>query len=105
MENLLSMPTRPVEVLVGKIIPYILVGYVQVALILVAGHFLFGVPMIGSLTLLLIVTFLFIVANLAIGVTFSTIAENQRQAIQMAFLFLFAQHSAVRIRFFFSRHA
>lgn len=87
MENLLSMPTRPVEVLVGKIIPYILVGYVQVALILVAGHFLFGVPMIGSLTLLLIVTFLFIVANLAIGVTFSTIAENQRQAIQMAFFF------------------
>jgi ABC-2 type transport system permease protein len=87
MENLLSMPTRPVEVLVGKIIPYILVGYVQVALILVAGHFLFGVPMIGSLTLLLTVTFLFIVANLAIGVTFSTIAENQRQAIQMAFFF------------------
>ncbi|MDA8407710.1 MAG: ABC transporter permease [Deltaproteobacteria bacterium] len=87
MENLLSMPTRPVEVLVGKIIPYILVGYVQVTLILVAGHFLFGVPMIGSLTLLLIVTFLFIVANLAIGVTFSTIAENQRQAIQMAFFF------------------
>jgi ABC-2 type transport system permease protein len=87
MENLLSMPTRPVEVLVGKIIPYILVGYVQVTLILVAGYFLFGVPMIGSLTLLLIVTFLFIVANLAIGVTFSTIAENQRQAIQMAFFF------------------
>ncbi|MGO9566076.1 MAG: ABC transporter permease [Desulfomonilaceae bacterium] len=87
MENLLSMPTRPVEVLVGKIIPYILVGYIQVALILVAGHFLFGVPMVGSLTLLLIVTFLFIVANLAMGVTFSTIAENQRQAIQMAFFF------------------
>jgi ABC-2 type transport system permease protein len=87
MENLLSMPTRPVEVLVGKIIPYILVGYIQVALILVAGHFLFRVPMIGSLMLLLVVTFLFIVANLAIGVTFSTIAENQRQAIQMAFFF------------------
>jgi ABC-2 type transport system permease protein len=87
MENLLSMPTRPVEVLVGKIIPYILVGYIQVALILLAGHFLFGVPMIGSLTLLLSVTFLFIVANLAMGVTFSTIAENQRQAIQMAFFF------------------
>jgi ABC-2 type transport system permease protein len=87
MENLLSMPTRPVEVLVGKIIPYILVGYIQVSLILVAGHFLFGVPMVGSLTLLLAVTFLFIVANLAMGVTFSTIAENQRQAIQMAFFF------------------
>lgn len=87
MENLLSMPTRPVEVLVGKIIPYILVGYVQVALILLAGRFLFGVPMVGSLTLLLTVTFLFIIANLAMGVTFSTIAENQRQAIQMAFFF------------------
>ncbi len=87
MENLLSMPTRPVEVLVGKIIPYILVGYIQVGLILLAGHFLFGVPMVGSLTLLLIVTFLFIVANLGMGVTFSTIAENQRQAIQMAFFF------------------
>ncbi len=81
------MPTRPVEVLVGKIIPYILVGYIQVALILIAGHFLFGVPMIGSIPLLLMVTFLFIVANLAMGVTFSTIAENQRQAIQMAFFF------------------
>jgi ABC-2 type transport system permease protein len=87
MENLLSMPTRPVEVLIGKIIPYILVGYIQVALILLAGYFLFGVPMQGSLTLLLTVTFLFIVANLAMGVTFSTIAENQRQAIQMAFFF------------------
>lgn len=87
MENLLSMPTRPVEVLVGKIIPYILVGYIQVGLILAAGRFLFGVPMIGSLTLLLAVTFLFIIANLAMGVTFSTIAENQRQAIQMAFFF------------------
>ncbi|MGO9571352.1 MAG: ABC transporter permease [Desulfomonilaceae bacterium] len=87
MENLLSMPTRPVEVLIGKIIPYILVGYIQVGLILIAGHFLFGVPMVGSLTLLLTVTFLFIVANLGMGVTFSTIAENQRQAIQMAFFF------------------
>jgi ABC-2 type transport system permease protein len=87
MENLLSMPTRPVEVLVGKIIPYILVGYIQVGLILLAGHFLFGVPMVGSLPLLLAVTFLFIIANLAMGVTFSTIAENQRQAIQMAFFF------------------
>lgn len=87
MENLLSMPTRPVEVLVGKIIPYILVGYIQVGLILLAGRFLFGVPMMGSLTLLLLVTFLFITANLAMGVTFSTVAENQRQAIQMAFFF------------------
>jgi ABC-2 type transport system permease protein len=87
MENLLSMPTRPLEVLIGKIIPYILVGYVQVGLILVAAHFLFRVPMLGSISLLLASTFIFIVANLAVGITYSTIAENQRQAIQMSFFF------------------
>ena len=87
MENLLSMPTRPVEVLVGKIIPYILVGYIQLLLILSAAHFLFHVPMVGSLVLLLATAFVFITANLAMGITFSTIAKNQRQAIQMAFFF------------------
>jgi ABC-2 type transport system permease protein len=87
MENLLSTPVRPVEVLIGKIIPYIAVGYIQVFLILIAAKFLFDVPMIGSLTLLLAMTFLFIVANLAVGITFSTIAKNQLQAMQMAFFF------------------
>ncbi|MEW6111724.1 MAG: ABC transporter permease [Thermodesulfobacteriota bacterium] len=87
MENLLSMPTRPAEVLIGKIVPYILVGYIQVGLILVAARFLFQVPMIGSVGLLLLVALVFIVANLAVGVTFSTLAENQRQAIQMGFFF------------------
>ena len=87
MENLLSMPVRPLEVLIGKIIPYILVGYIQIGLILFAAHFLFRVPMAGSLPLLLLITFVFIVANLAMGVTFSTVAENQRQAIQMGFFF------------------
>ncbi len=87
MENLLSMPARPLEVLIGKIIPYILVGYVQVSLILLAAYFLFHVPMVGSVTLLLVLMILFILANLAIGITYSTIAENQRQAIQMAFFF------------------
>ena len=87
MENLLSMPTRPVEVLIGKIIPYILVGYIQVGLILLAARFLFHVPMVGSLTLLLAVSLLFITANLAMGITFSTVAQNQRQAIQMAMFF------------------
>lgn len=87
MENLLSMPTRPLEVLIGKIIPYILVGYIQIGLILLAAHFLFRVPMVGSLGLLLVITLVFIIANLAIGITFSTIAENQRQAIQMGFFF------------------
>lgn len=87
METLLSMPTRPVEVLVGKIVPYILVGYIQVALILVAARFLFKVPLAGSLLLLLFVALLFIAGNLAVGVTFSTVAKNQLQAMQMAFFF------------------
>src|SRR5262245_25534452 len=87
MENLLSMPARPFEVLLGKIIPYILVGYVQVGLILIAAHFLFRVPMVGDLGLLLAVALLFIVANLAMGITFSTLARNQLQAMQMSFFF------------------
>lgn len=87
MENLLSMPTRPFEVMMGKIIPYILVGYVQIALILLAAHYLFEVPMVGSLGLLLVVALAFIAANLAMGITFSTVAKNQLQAMQMSFFF------------------
>jgi len=87
MENLLSTPVHPGEVIVGKIVPYIMVGYVQVALVLLAAKFLFDVPFIGSVPLLVVLTFLFIVANLAVGITFSTIAKNQLQAVQMAFFF------------------
>ncbi len=87
MENLLSMPTRPLEVLLGKIVPYILVGYLQAGLILLAARFVFNVPMAGSLPLLLCVAMLFIVANLAVGITFSTLARNQLQAVQMTFFF------------------
>jgi len=87
MENLLSMPTRPLEVLLGKIIPYILFGYLQVGLILAAARFLFQVPMLGSLPLLLAASFVFILANLAMGITFSTLARNQLQAMQMTFFF------------------
>jgi ABC-2 type transport system permease protein len=87
MENLLSTPAHPGEVIIGKIIPYIMVGYVQVFLILLASKFLFDVPMLGSVPLLVALTFLFIVANLAVGITFSTIAKNQLQAVQMAFFF------------------
>lgn len=87
MENLLAMPTRPLEVLVGKIVPYVLVGYVQVGLILVAARYLFHVPMVGSIGLLLVVVLAFIVANLAVGITFSTLAKNQLQAVQMSFFF------------------
>ncbi len=87
MENLLSMPTRPFEVLLGKIIPYILVGYIQVGLILLAARFLFDVPMLGDLGMLLGVTLVFIAANLAVGITFSTVAQNQLQAMQLTFFF------------------
>jgi len=85
MENLLSMPTRPSEVLIGKIVPYIVVGYIQVMVILLAAYFLFHVPIQGSVLLLLIVALVFIAANLAMGITFSTIAKNQLQAMQMTF--------------------
>ena len=87
MENLLAMPLRPVEVMLGKITPYVAVGYIQVCVIILAARFVFDVPMIGSLTLLSLVLVLFIAANLAVGFTFSTLARNQLQAMQMAFFF------------------
>ena len=87
MENLLSMPTRPFEVMIGKVLPYILVGYIQVILILIAAHFLFGVPVSGNLPMLFVSALVFIVANLAMGITFSTLAQNQLQAMQLSFFF------------------
>ena len=87
MENLLATPAKPFEVMVGKIAPYILIGYVQVAVILTAARLLFDVPMIGSLALLSAALVLFMAANLAVGFTFSTIAKNQLQAMQLTFFF------------------
>jgi len=87
MENLLTTPTRPLEVMLGKIIPYVFVGYGQTAFILIAAVGLFGVPMLGSLWLLGLAIFIFVGANLAVGFTFSTLAQNQLQAIQMTFFF------------------
>ena len=87
MENLLITPVRPLEVLLGKLVPYILVGYIQMALIVVAAKYLFEVPFLGSLPLLFAVSFLFIAANLGVGITFSTVAQNQLQAVQMSFFF------------------
>ena len=87
MENLLATPVKPLEVMLGKIVPYIVVGYVQVVVILTAAKFLFQVPMVGSLVLLSAVMILFMAANLAIGFTFSTLAKNQMQAMQMTFFF------------------
>jgi ABC-2 type transport system permease protein len=87
MENLLATPVKPIEVMTGKIVPYIIVGYVQVTIILIAAKLLFDVPMEGSLLLLSIALVVFIAANLAVGFTFSTLARNQLQAMQMAFFF------------------
>jgi len=87
MENLLATPVKPLEVMLGKIVPYIVVGYVQVVVILTAAKFIFQVPMVGSLALLSAVMILFMAANLAIGFTFSTLAKNQMQAMQMTFFF------------------
>lgn len=87
MENLLAMPVRPFEVMLGKIVPFVVVGYVQVLLIVVAARLLFDVPIVGSLGLLSAVLILFIAANLAVGFTFSTLARNQLQAMQMSFFF------------------
>ena len=87
MENLLSTPVRPLEVMVGKITPYIMVGYIQMLLILLAARFLFGVPLRGSLPAVFLLSLVFIAANLSVGVTLSTIAKNQLQAVQMSVFF------------------
>jgi ABC-2 type transport system permease protein len=87
MESLLSMPISPLEIMIGKIIPYIMVGFIQAALIIGFGVLLFGVPILGSLFLLALLSTLFIATNLSIGYSFSTVAQNQLQAIQMSFMF------------------
>jgi ABC-2 type transport system permease protein len=87
MESLLAMPITPFEIMLGKIIPYVMVGFVQAALIIGVGIGLFGVPLFGSLLLLAVLSTLFITANLAIGYTFSTVAQNQLQAMQMSMMF------------------
>jgi ABC-2 type transport system permease protein len=87
MENLLATPARPWEVMAGKIVPYVGVGLVQTAIVLLAAYYVFQVPFIGSPGLLAVGVGLFIVANLAVGFTFSTIARTQMQAMQMTFFF------------------
>jgi ABC-2 type transport system permease protein len=84
MENLLAMPVRPVEVMLAKVIPYIVIGYVQVFLIMAMAVTVFGLPIRGSIPLLALALGLFIASNLALGVTLSTVARNQMQAVQMA---------------------
>lgn len=87
MESLLATPARPLEVMIGKIFPYIIVGYMQVVLILVVAYFLFHIPIMGHLLLLFIMVLPFIIANLSVGITFSAIADTQLQSVQMAIFF------------------
>ncbi|MDE2030617.1 MAG: ABC transporter permease, partial [Alphaproteobacteria bacterium] len=88
MENLLAMPVRPIEIMAGKIAPYILIGYVQAFIIVVAAKFMFGVPIIGSLSLLSAALTIFIMCNLALGFALSATARNQMQAMQMSFMII-----------------
>ena len=87
MENLLAMPAKPYEVMIGKIAPYIAVGGVQTGIVLLAARYIFDVPFAGVLWLLLLGVGAFLVANLALGFTFSTIAKSQMQAMQLTFFF------------------
>jgi ABC-2 type transport system permease protein len=87
MESLLALPITPLEIMLGKIVPYVMVGFVQASLIVGAGVLVFGVPIVGSLPLLAALSTLFIATNLSIGYTFSTVAQNQLQAMQMSMMF------------------
>jgi ABC-2 type transport system permease protein len=87
MENLLAMPAQPLEVMTGKIVPYVFIGLVQASIILLAALQLFDVPFVGSLFVLYTVSLLFIAANLTVGITVSSIAQNQLQAMQLTFFF------------------
>lgn len=87
METLLTTPAQPLEVIIGKSLPYIIVGYLQLTLLLLAARILFHIPLYGSLLLLILVTFPFILANLLVGIAFSTMADTQLQASQMSVFF------------------
>jgi ABC-2 type transport system permease protein len=87
MENLLSMPITPLEIMLGKITPYVVIGFVQAATIVLAAMLLFDVPIVGNVMLLAGLTTLFIATNLSVGYTFSTLAQNQLQAVQMAMMY------------------
>ena len=88
MENLLAMPANGVEIMLGKILPFFIVGAVQVAVILAAAHYLFHVPFVGTLSMLLLGVLVFVLAMVQLGYTFSTFARSQMQAMQLAFFFM-----------------
>lgn len=88
LEQLIVSPVKTYEIIIGKIVPYVAIGYIQMALILLAGRIVFDVPVVGSTPLLFALAFVFIAANLAIGIFFSTIAKTQQQAMQMSMFFI-----------------
>ena len=88
LEQLVVSPIKRWELILGKILPFVVIGYVQMTLILTVGRLAFDVPVVGSLALLYALAFGFIAANLAIGLFFSTIARTQQQAMQMTFFFI-----------------
>jgi ABC-2 type transport system permease protein len=87
MENLLATPAQPLEVMTGKIVPYIFIGLIQITIIMLAAVYLFGVPFVGSAIVLYTVALLFIAAQLTIGITISSLAQNQLQAMQLTFFY------------------
>ncbi len=87
MENLLAMPATPLEIMLGKVMPYLGVGAVQVVVVLVAASLLFGIPFVGALWLLLLGIFFFVLALVLLGYTISTLARTQMQAMQLTFFF------------------
>ncbi|TGP43048.1 ABC transporter permease, partial [bacterium M00.F.Ca.ET.229.01.1.1] len=87
MENLLAMPSSPTEIMLGKVLPFLVVGAVQVTVVLAAAKLLFGVPFVGSLTLLLSSVLVFVLSLVLLGYTISTLARSQMQAMQLTFFF------------------
>ena len=87
MENLLATPAQPLEVMTGKIIPYIFIGLVQATIILLAAVYMFGVPFMGNPLVLYAVTLLFVAATLTVGISFSSLAQNQLQAMQLTLFY------------------
>lgn len=87
MENLLATPAKPIEVITGKIFPYIFIGLIQVSIVLTAAYFIFHVPMVGSIFAAYVAALFFIAANLTVGITFSSLAQNQLQAVQLTFFY------------------
>ena len=105
MENLLAMPASPTEIMLGKMLPYLVVGGVQVAVVLTAAKALFNVPFVGSLPLLLSAVLAFVMALVLLGYTISTVARTQMQAMQLTFFFFLPSLLLVRLHVPLSRHA